>query len=93
MRENLKAEGYLFASQTDSEVIGCLIDSSLKSGMNLIEAVSEGVKKLEGTYAFCVLSPLLSGSLVVARQGSPVVIGLGIGEHFVASDVLSLIHI
>ena len=93
LRENLRAEGYLFASQTDSEVIGCLIDSSLKSGKNLIDAVSESVKKLEGAYAFCVLSPLLSGSLVVARQGSPVVIGLGIGEHFVASDVFALLPV
>ena len=93
LRENLRAEGYLFASQTDSEVIGCLIDSSLKSGMNLIDAVSESVKKLKGAYAFCVLSPLLAGSLVVARQGSPVVIGLGIGEHFVASDVFALLPV
>ncbi len=93
LRENLRAEGYLFASQTDSEVIGCLIDSSLKSGKNLIDAVSESVKKLEGAYAFCVLSPLLSGSLVVAKQGSPVVIGVGIGEHFVASDVFALLPV
>ena len=93
LRENLRSEGYVFVSQTDSEVIGCLIDSSLKRGKTVLDAVSESVKKLEGAYAFCVLSSLMEGSLVVARQGSPVVIGLGIGENFVASDVFALLPV
>ena len=93
LKEVLVSEGYTFKSETDSEVLAGLITRSLDQGKPLLGAVSENVKKLEGAYTFCVISKLERDTLIVARQGSPAVIGLGIGENFVASDVFALLPV
>ena len=93
LKEALVSEGYTFRSQTDSEVLAGLITRSLDQGKSLLGAVSENVRKLEGAYTFCVISKLEKDTLIVARQGSPAVIGLGIGENFVASDVFALLPV
>ncbi|MEC8645262.1 MAG: glutamine--fructose-6-phosphate transaminase (isomerizing) [Pseudomonadota bacterium] len=92
--QKLKAElqeiGYQFLSDTDSEVIVHLVDSCLKEGISLIEAVRKSVKRLDGAYAIAVISADFPDRIVAARSGCPLVIGKGIGENFVASDVLAL---
>jgi glucosamine--fructose-6-phosphate aminotransferase (isomerizing) len=79
-------------SDTDSEIVAALISQELASGQskNLLGAVQTIVKKLEGAYAIAVLDAQQPDYMVVARCGSPVAIGLGLGEHFVASDPLAL---
>jgi glucosamine--fructose-6-phosphate aminotransferase (isomerizing) len=88
LRAELKAKGYVFESQTDTEVIAHLIDS-LYSG-DLFETVQRAVKRLHGAYAIAVLHSHEPHRLVGARAGSPLVVGLGTGENFLASDALAL---
>ncbi|MFN3165156.1 MAG: glutamine--fructose-6-phosphate aminotransferase, partial [Pseudohongiellaceae bacterium] len=91
IRESLKKDGYNFKSQTDSEVIAHLIHKERNGGkVALITAVKRSIKKLNGAYGICVVDNSEDGYLVVARSGSPLVIGVGIGENFVASDPLAL---
>ncbi|GAB5497826.1 MAG: glutamine--fructose-6-phosphate transaminase (isomerizing) [Pseudohongiellaceae bacterium] len=91
IRESLKKDGYKFKSETDSEVIAHLIHKERKDGkVDLVTAVKRSVKKLNGAFGICVVDNSEDGYLVVARSGSPLVIGVGIGENFVASDPLAL---
>ena len=90
LKAQLQEIGYQFLSDTDSEVIVHLIDSSLKEGISLAEAVRKSVKRLDGAYAIAVISTDFPDRIVAARSGCPLVIGKGIGENFVASDVLAL---
>lgn len=90
LRENLKAEGYEFISATDSEVIVHLLDKTLKDGCSLIDAMKTVIEKLDGAYAIAVIDKENPHEVVAARQGSPLVIGVGIGENFLASDQLAL---
>ena len=90
LKAQLQEIGYQFLSDTDSEVIVHLIDSHLKQGVSLIEAVRKSVKRLDGAYAIAVISADSPDRIVAARSGCPLVIGKGIGENFVASDVLAL---
>ena len=90
LKAQLQEKGYQFVSDTDSEVIVHLIDSQLKSGISLVEAVRKSVKRLDGAYAIVVLSTEFPDRIVAARSGCPLVVGKGIGENFVASDVLAL---
>ncbi|MRI31411.1 glutamine--fructose-6-phosphate transaminase (isomerizing) [Endozoicomonas sp. OPT23] len=90
LRESLKAEGYIFASDTDTEVIAHLVNLEQKSAATLLEAVQNTVKKLEGAYGMVVVDRTDTERLIVARSGSPLVIGLGLGENFIASDQLAL---
>jgi glucosamine--fructose-6-phosphate aminotransferase (isomerizing) len=90
LRAQLQEIGYQFLSDTDSEVIVHLIDSHLKQGVSLVEAVRKSVKRLDGAYAITVISADSPDRIVAARSGCPLVIGKGIGENFVASDVLAL---
>ena len=90
LKVQLQEIGYQFLSDTDSEVIVHLIDSCLKEGFSLIEAVRKSVKRLDGAYAIAVISTDFPDRIVAARSGCPLVIGKGIGENFVASDVLAL---
>ena len=89
LRQELQAAGYAFASDTDSEVIVHLIHSCLGEG-GLLSAVREAVKRLEGAYAIAVCCGDEPDRIVAARSGCPLVIGKGIGENFLASDVLAL---
>jgi glucosamine--fructose-6-phosphate aminotransferase (isomerizing) len=90
LKTELQEIGYQFLSDTDSEVIVHLIDSHLKKGIPLVEAVRKSVKRLDGAYAIAVICTDSPDRIVAARSGCPLVIGKGIGENFVASDVLAL---
>ena len=91
LRVELKKAGYLFVTDTDTETIAHLIHANRAGGkVSLVAAVKKTVKKLEGAYGLCVIDNTEPDKLVVARSGSPLVIGVGIGENFVASDPLAL---
>jgi glucosamine--fructose-6-phosphate aminotransferase (isomerizing) len=90
LREMLRAKGYEFASQTDTEVIAHLVHSLYRG--NLFAAVREATQHLHGAYAIAVLHNDEPHTVVGARRGSPLVVGLGEGENFLASDALALEH-
>jgi glucosamine--fructose-6-phosphate aminotransferase (isomerizing) len=91
-RERLRALGYEFESQTDTEVIAHLIHHHLLQGHDLLAALQHAVKELHGAYALAVVSRKEPGRIVCARMGCPLLIGLGEGENFVASDVSAIIQ-
>ena len=93
LRELLKSRGYVFNSQTDTEVIAHLVNWEMRTASNLLEAVKKTVKQLTGAYGMVVLDREHPEHLVAARSGSPLVIGLGIGENFLASDQLALLSV
>ncbi|MCT8988281.1 glutamine--fructose-6-phosphate transaminase (isomerizing) [Shewanella phaeophyticola] len=93
LREMLKGLGYVFSSDTDTEVICHLVHHELKAAGNLLAAVQATVKQLEGAYGTVVIDRRDSERMVVARSGSPLVIGFGLGENFVASDQLALLPV
>ncbi|MCZ6644283.1 MAG: glutamine--fructose-6-phosphate transaminase (isomerizing) [Gammaproteobacteria bacterium] len=90
LREELKEAGYEFSSQTDSEVIVHLVDLYYRDGTVLLDAVRAALKRLEGAYALGVIAHDDPERIIAARMGSPLVIGRGIGENFIASDVMAL---
>ena len=90
LREQLKALGYVFTSDTDTEVIAHLLNHKLKDLKDLTVALKATVKELHGAYGLAVISADQPDRLVAARSGSPLVIGLGLGENFLASDQLAL---
>jgi glucosamine--fructose-6-phosphate aminotransferase (isomerizing) len=93
LRDRLVALGYVFTSDTDTEVIAHLMADKLKSGRDLHAAVVDVAAELEGAYALAAASPEDSERIVVTRAGSPLVIGLGNGENFIASDVMALLPV
>ncbi len=93
IKADLQAQGYVFSSQTDSEVIAHLLDSLLNKGVNLLEAVQECTKTLKGAFALGIIVKDYPGQLIAARKGSPLVLGVGIGENFIASDQLALLPV
>jgi len=93
LRDQLKEEGYEFNSQTDTEVIVHLLHQQLQKTSSLTDAVKETIQLLDGAYALGVISADHPGKLVAARHGSPLVIGVGSGEHFIASDQLALLQV
>lgn len=93
LRELLKSCGYVFLSQTDTEVIAHLVEWEMRSTDSLLEAVQKSVKQLTGAYGMVVMDSRHPEHLVAARSGSPLVIGLGIGENFLASDQLALLSV
>lgn len=93
LRELLKSRDYVFNSQTDTEVIAHLVNWEMRTASNLLEAVQKTVKQLTGAYGMVVLDREHPEHLVAARSGSPLVIGLGIGENFLASDQLALLSV
>lgn len=90
LREQLKGLGYVFTSDTDTEVIAHLLNHKLKDLGDLTVALKATVKELHGAYGLAVISAAQPDRLVAARSGSPLVIGLGLGENFLASDQLAL---
>ncbi|WP_035293208.1 glutamine--fructose-6-phosphate transaminase (isomerizing) [Clostridium sp. KNHs214] len=90
LREWLIKEGYTFKSETDTEVIPNLIDYYYNG--DLVEAVMNTVKKLEGSYALGVVSSNDPGKLVAVRKDSPLIVGLGDGEYFIASDIPAVLN-
>lgn len=93
LREELKALGYVFSSDTDTEVIAHLVHHELKSAGSLLAAMQTAVKQLRGAYGTVVMDSRDDSRVVVARSGSPLVIGRGIGENFIASDQLALLPV
>jgi len=94
LRDDLLADGYEFASETDTEVVAHHVHRELERGAtDLFDALRQTVATLRGAYALVVMSADEPGTLVTARAGCPVVIGLGIGENFVASDVAALLPV
>ena len=90
LKAELEKEGYSFASQTDSEIIAHLLDFNLKQGMTMIEAMFASKEKLDGAYAIAAMHKDDESKLVIARQKSPLLIGLGTDEVFAASDPLAI---
>lgn len=93
LREMLKTEGYRFDSDTDTEVVAHLLDHTLKSGVSLTDALRQSVARLEGAFALGVVHADFPEQLLAARKGSPLVVGVGIGENFIASDQLALLPV
>lgn len=93
LRTALSAKGYKFVTDTDSEVICHLIHQEMEKTNNLLSAVQVAVKQLDGAYGTVVMDNNDPERLIVARSGSPLVIGYGIDEHFIASDQLALLPV
>lgn len=93
LRDKQKTQGYKFTSETDTEVIAHQIYHELEQVDNLLQAVKNTIKHLDGAYALGVMSQTDENTLVTCRKGSPLVIGVGIGEYFIASDVAALLPV
>ncbi|HNQ04689.1 MAG TPA: glutamine--fructose-6-phosphate transaminase (isomerizing) [Thiobacillaceae bacterium] len=93
LRAELTERGYSFSSETDTEVIAHLLAHILETTPDLLEAVQDAAQRLVGAYGLAVATPEDADRLVVARAGSPLVIGLGQGENFLASDVFALLPV
>ena len=90
LNKELQNQGCLFQSDTDSEVIAVLISRELAKKKSLVEAVRSSIDKLEGAFALAIFSVHEPDKLIIVKRRSPVVLGLGIGENFVASDISAL---
>lgn len=93
LRKMLQERGYVFESQTDTEVIAHLVEWERRSSETLIEALHKTAAQLEGAYGTVIVDRKDPERLVVARSGSPIVIGFGVGENFLASDQLALLSV
>src|SRR5512140_719071 len=93
MRERLRSRGYRFASETDSEVIAHLVHSHTQEGFGLLEAVRRSVQQLQGAYAIAVIAEKDPNRIVCARNGAPLLVGLGKDENFAASDTSALLQV
>jgi glucosamine--fructose-6-phosphate aminotransferase (isomerizing) len=93
LRAELTDHGYPFHSDTDTEVVAHRVHHHLQAGGTLFDAVRRTLSELTGAYALCVLSPRDPDRIILARSGCPAVIGIGIREHFVASDVAALLPV
>ncbi|HTB23346.1 MAG TPA: glutamine--fructose-6-phosphate transaminase (isomerizing) [bacterium] len=92
LRKELQGQGVVFRSETDSEVLAHLIEKAQAGGLKLVDAVRAALKRIEGSYALVVVSADEPEHLVVARLGSPLVLGLGAGSNYIASDVPALLE-
>ena len=92
LRATLTAAGHKFSSETDTEIIAHLVDTELKKGGSLLEAVRRSLAQVQGAYAICVLSETTPGEIVAAKNASPLVLGQGDGENFVASDIPAILE-
>jgi len=94
LRAELKSAGYEFTSQTDTEVIVHLVHSEVnKAGGDYLKGVNNAVAQLDGAYAIAILNTEMPDRLVAVRKGSPLLVGIGIGEYFLASDTAALIPV
>lgn len=93
LKDDLQALGYVFSSQTDTEVVAHLVAEALKSTDSLLDAVETVVPQLKGAYALGIIHSDYPDELITVREGSPLVIGLGIGENFISSDQLALLPV
>src|SRR6201995_5304180 len=93
LRTELKALGYAFATETDTEVIGHLVEHEQSQGATLLQSVQRVIPRLRGPYAIAVISKREPGRVIGARRGSPMVVGLADGEQFIASDIHALLPV
>lgn len=93
LKDDLQALGYVFTSQTDTEVVAHLVAEALKSTDSLLDAVETVVPQLKGAYALGIIHSDYPDELITVREGSPLVIGVGIGENFISSDQLALLPV
>ncbi len=93
LKTDLQARGYVFSSQTDTEVVAHLVCDALKTEPDLLAAVQKVVPLLKGAYALGIIHTGHPDQLITVRQGSPLVIGVGIGENFISSDQLALLPV
>ena len=95
LRTRLKAQGYVFATQTDTEVIAHLVHAHWHApgGGDLLRAVQAAVREFDGAYAIAAISTREPGRVVGARAGSPLVVGIGADDHFLASDASALVPV
>lgn len=93
LKEDLIEAGYVFTSETDTEVVAHLLAQQLQHGKSLRESLAGMIKRLEGAFALGVIDKENPDQLFTARKGSPLVIGVGIGENFIASDQLALLPV
>ena len=93
LKDDLEALGYVFTSQTDTEVVAHLVHDALKSSTDLLKAVEQVVPQLKGAFALGIVHTDYPNELITVREGSPLVIGVGIGENFISSDQLALLPI
>lgn len=93
LKQELLDVGYHFSSETDTEVIAHLLAKGIAQGYNLLDAVKDTVASLKGAFALGVMHKDYAGELIAARKGSPLVIGVGIGENFISSDQLALLPV
>jgi len=93
LREALTAQGYTFTSDTDTETIAHTVHAEMQKGGSLLQAVQNSVKQFHGAYGTVIMDSEDPGRVVVARSGSPLVIGLGLGENFIASDQMALLPV
>lgn len=93
LKRELIGKGFEFTSETDTEVVAHLICDQLNSGVELLDAVRNSVARLEGAFALGVMEQNNPDRLICARQGSPLVVGVGMGENFIASDQLALLQV
>lgn len=93
LRAELQQAGYIFVSQTDTEVIAHLVHFYFKTSQDLFAATRQAVARLHGAYAIGVVCNSMPNKLVAARQGSPLLIGVGVEEHFIASDASALLPV
>ncbi|PID50164.1 MAG: glutamine--fructose-6-phosphate transaminase (isomerizing) [Proteobacteria bacterium] len=93
LREQLGQQGYTFSSETDTEVVAHLLDRHLKREGDLLKAMLKTRAQLHGAYALAAISPDEPNTLVLARQGCPLIIGVGIGEYFIGSDIQAMLPV
>ena len=91
LKKSLKNLGYSFISETDSEVIVHLIDNFIQKGNSLLKSVRLALSEVEGTYGLAVIYEKEPDKIIAARKGSPLVLGIGDGENFIASDVSAIL--
>ncbi|MDX1588236.1 MAG: glutamine--fructose-6-phosphate transaminase (isomerizing) [Oleiphilaceae bacterium] len=93
LRRELQSQGFAFSSETDTEVAAHLVAHYFAQEQDLAGAVKQAIRRMEGAFALAVMHTAQPQELIVARQGSPLVLGVGIGEHFIASDPLALLPV
>ncbi|MCB9555036.1 MAG: glutamine--fructose-6-phosphate transaminase (isomerizing) [Deltaproteobacteria bacterium] len=93
LRSQLQSAGHKFSSETDTEIVAHLIDDEIKAGKGAEAAVRATLAKLEGAYAICVLIDGVSDTMIAARHDAPLIVGVGDGENYVASDVPAILNL
>jgi glucosamine--fructose-6-phosphate aminotransferase (isomerizing) len=92
LRGQLEGNGHRFSSETDTEIVAHLVDDELKAGHPSVEAVRRALRRVEGAYAICVLVDGMPDQIIAARHDAPLILGVGEGENYVASDIPAILN-